>query len=43
VTRTSDVVDASVALCARAAEQVVLTSDPDDLRRLAPEIAVITV
>ncbi|MBI4955571.1 MAG: PIN domain-containing protein [Myxococcales bacterium] len=37
-TRTSDVVDASVVLCARTRGHVVLTSDPDDLRRLAPEL-----
>jgi hypothetical protein len=34
VTRTSDVIDASVVLCARARDHGVLTSDPDDLTRL---------
>jgi hypothetical protein len=33
-TRTSDVIDASVVLCARARGHGVLTSDPDDLTRL---------
>ncbi len=32
--RTKDVIDASVALCARAREHKVLTSDPDDLLAL---------
>ena len=31
---TSDVVDAHVVICARRAGQAVVTSDPDDLRRL---------
>jgi hypothetical protein len=34
----SDVVDASVVLCARAHHQGVITSDPDDLRRLDPDL-----
>jgi hypothetical protein len=34
----SDVVDASVVVCARTHDQGVVTSDPDDLRRLDPEI-----
>jgi hypothetical protein len=32
----SDVIDASVVVCARRYRQVVITSDPDDLRRLDP-------
>ena len=31
---TSDVIDASVVLCARARDHAVLTSDPDDIARL---------
>lgn len=31
---TSDVIDASVVLCARARDHAVLTSDPDDLAHL---------
>ena len=34
----SDVVDASVVLCARTHRQGVVTSDPDDLRRLDPDL-----
>ena len=33
-TRTSDVIDASVAITARRTQAVVITSDPDDFRRL---------
>jgi PIN domain len=34
----SDVVDASVVLCARLHRQGVATSDPEDLRRLDPRL-----
>lgn len=34
----SDVVDASVVVCARIHRQGVVTSDPDDLRRLDPNL-----
>jgi hypothetical protein len=34
----SDVVDASVVVCARTHGQGVVTSDPDDLRRLDPDL-----
>jgi predicted nucleic acid-binding protein len=37
-TRTKDVVDAHVAICAHRLGQVVLTSDPDDISRLAPSV-----
>lgn len=37
---TSDVIDASVVLCARARSHRVVTSDPFDLRRLDPKIAL---
>jgi predicted NAD/FAD-binding protein len=40
---TSDVVDAHVVLCARRTAQAVLTTDPDDLRRLDPALPLITV
>jgi predicted nucleic acid-binding protein len=40
VAGTADVVDASVALCARARGHVVITTDPDDLRRLDPDLRV---
>ena len=41
--RTADVVDAHVVVCARRAHQRVVTSDPDDLRRLDPTIEVVLV
>lgn len=40
---TADVVDAHVVICARRADQRVLTSDADDLRGLDPRIEVIEV
>ncbi|MDY7102373.1 MAG: PIN domain nuclease [Actinomycetota bacterium] len=40
---TSDVVDAHVVICARRAGQRVVTSDPDDLRRLDPTLEQITI
>ena len=40
---TADIVDAHVVVCARRAGQPVLTSDNSDLRRLAPELALISV
>jgi hypothetical protein len=43
VTRTSDVIDASVVLCARARGHRVLTSDPEDLARLDPRLPLIVV
>jgi hypothetical protein len=38
---THDVVDASVALLARRLRAVVVTSDPDDLRRLDPLVSLV--
>jgi hypothetical protein len=38
-----DIVDASVVVCARRYRQPVVTGDPDDLRRLAPELSLRTV
>ena len=43
VSRTSDVVDASVALGARARGDVVLTSDAGDLRRLDAALRLVEV
>lgn len=34
--RTSDIADAHVVVCARRARQAIVTSDPDDLHRLDP-------
>lgn len=42
-TRTSDVVDASVASCARHRRHTVVTSDPDDIHRLDPTLNLIPV
>jgi hypothetical protein len=39
---TSDVIDASVVLCARARDHAVLTSDPDDLARLDDTLRIET-
>ena len=42
-TSTSDVVDAHVAVLGRSLSATVLTSDPEDLRRLAPELTILEV
>jgi len=38
---TADIVDAHVVICARRAQQRILTSDPDDLRTLDPRIDLV--
>lgn len=43
ITGTSDVIDASVVLCARARGYRIVTSDPDDLQRLDPVASLIRV
>jgi hypothetical protein len=43
VREVSDVIDASVVLCARARGHRIATSDPDDIRRLDPAAQVIRV
>lgn len=43
ITRTSDIVDAHVVICARRAEQLVITSDAGDLRRLDPTLRLLAV
>ncbi len=40
---TADIVDAHVVVCARRNAQQVVTTDPDDLRRLDPHLDVVTV
>ena len=40
---TSDIVDAHVVVCARRADQQVVTSDPEDLHLLDPTLEVLTV
>jgi predicted nucleic acid-binding protein len=42
LTGTADVIDASVALLARRHRAAVVTSDPDDLRRLDPQLPLVT-
>ena len=39
--KTFEVVDAHVVLCARRVSQAILTSDPEDLRRIAPDLKLI--
>ncbi len=39
----ADVIDASVVLCAREHRHTVVTTDPDDLRRLAPDVTLMVV
>lgn len=41
--RTADIVDAHVVICARRAKQVLVTSDRADVARLAPDVRTITV
>ncbi len=42
-TGTGDIVDAHVAVCAVRSGQAVVTSDPTDLRRIAPGLALVVV
>ncbi len=39
--RASDVIDASVVIVARERRDLIVTSDPDDLRRLDPTVQII--
>jgi predicted nucleic acid-binding protein len=41
--RTSDIADAHVVICARRNDQVIVTSDPVDLQRLDPKARLIVV
>ena len=41
--RTNDIVDAHVVICARSAEHVVVTSDAEDLRRIDPGLQLVAV
>lgn len=40
---TADIAGAHVVICARRSGQQVVTSDPDDLRRLDPELTLVVV
>lgn len=42
-TQTADVIDASVVLTARAHGDIILTSDPEDIRRLSTKSVIVTV
>ena len=42
-TGTADIADAHVVVCARRTGQAVVTSDPDDLRRIAPELQLVVI
>jgi hypothetical protein len=41
--RTADITDAHVVLCARRNTEAIVTGDPDDLRRLDPAARLIVV
>jgi hypothetical protein len=41
--RTTDIADAHVVICARRARQAIVTSDPADLRRLDPTARLVVV
>jgi len=43
VTNTSDIIDASVVILARSRRDPIVTSDPNDLRRLDPTTTIISV
>ena len=42
-TETTDIVDAHVAVCAQRAAQAVITSDPGDLTKIAPELQLVVI
>ena len=42
-TGTPDIADAHVAVCAQRAGQAVVTSDPDDLKRIGPELSLVEI
>ncbi len=42
-TRTSDIADAHVVVCARRNGEPIVTSDPEDIRRLDPDASLIVV
>jgi hypothetical protein len=42
-TGTADIVDAHVVICARRNRQVVVTSDPGDIKRIDPELLMVAV
>jgi hypothetical protein len=42
-TATADIADAHVVICARRAGELVVTSDPGDIGRIAPELRLVAV
>lgn len=42
-TGTADVVDAHVVVCAQRAAQPIVTSDPEDLKRIEPALRLIVI
>lgn len=42
-TGTADIVDAHVVVCARRSKQTVVTSDPGDLTRIAPDVPLLVL
>lgn len=40
---TADLTDAHVVVCSRRSGQQVITTDPDDLRRLDPHLEIVTI
>ena len=40
---TADIADAHVVVCAQRRGQQVITSDPEDLRRLSPQLGLVTI
>jgi predicted nucleic acid-binding protein len=43
ISGTADIADAHVVICARRSGQQVVTTNPDDLRRLDPHLDVVTI
>jgi len=43
LTGTADIVDAHIVVCAMRTAQAVVTSDPDDLKRLGPGMPLVVV
>jgi hypothetical protein len=41
--RTSDIADAHVVICARRNADAIVTSDPEDMRRLDPRARVVSL
>jgi hypothetical protein len=42
-TKTADVIDASIVLVAKQHRDLIVTSDPNDLRRLDPSIPLVAL